>query len=72
MILRQPDIRDHLNRFMELGREYHLQEIYDYFLAINHTALKHNIRATLQTAKRKGQVKNIARSGWHTRIDYIQ
>ena len=72
MILRQPDIRDQLNRFMELGREYHLQEIHDYFRAINPPALKDNIRSALQTAKHKGQVRNIARSGWHTRIDYIQ
>ena len=70
--MHQSEIREHLNRFMTPGKAYHTQEIYDHLEASASSTLQHRIRAALQIAKSKGQVHNIERSGWHTRIEYIQ
>ncbi len=70
--MRQAEIRDHLNNFMEIDKTYHLQEIYDYFEASTLPSLQHRIRGASQIAKKKGQLQNIERSGYHTRVAYIQ
>jgi len=70
--MKQSEIREHLNNFMILGQAYNIEDIHDHLQASISPTLKHRIRAALQQAKARGQIENIARSGWHTRVDYIQ
>ena len=67
----QAEIRDVLNRRMEIGKEYHIQEIYDFFDSPD-GKVKHNTRAALSNGKRKGQIEHFPHAReYHTRVQEL-